>query len=182
MFAIEERLFFSKLFLLLFLLFLLLLLSLSIWFAFLWEKLREIISDNVADCVSAWNVFEKQENKKVKHTQQKTKNYTEIMIILSYVRIGQQAQLGHIMWIALRFLWDSIERGVGVDAGTHRGVVCPYREGGNETPTSLLAGKPPWPATPSHPHPENSPPHTHAYRRLLGHVVAKANQKMYNYK
>lgn len=154
MFSIEERLFFSKLFLLF-----LLLLSLSIWFAFLWEKLREIISDNVADCVSAWNVFEKQENKKVKHTQQKTKNYTEIMIILSCVREEQQAQLGHIMWIALRFLWDSIQRGVGVDAGTPRGVY-PYRKGGNETPTSLLAGKPPWPATPSHPHLENSPPHT----------------------
>lgn len=43
--------------------------------------------------------FEKQENKKVKHTKkkQKRKNYTEIMIILSYVRKEQQLNLGHIM-------------------------------------------------------------------------------------
>lgn len=46
--------------------------------------------------------FEKQENKKVKHTKQKKqkqkrKNYTEIMIILSYVRKEQQLNLGHIM-------------------------------------------------------------------------------------
>lgn len=113
--------------------------------------MREIISDNVADCVSAWNVFEKQENKKVKHTQQKTKNYTEIMIILSCVREEQQAQLGHIMWIALRFLWDSIQRGVGVDAGTPRGVY-PYRKG-------VTKRQPPfWQA--NHPDPQHPLTHT----------------------
>lgn len=57
------------------------------------------------------------------------------MIILSYVRKEQQLNLGHIMWIALRFLWDSIQRDVGVGVGgAHRGVYP--TKGGNRTLTS----------------------------------------------
>lgn len=139
MFAIEERLFFSKL--------LLLFLSLSIWFVFSFFHMGE-------NCVKLFLTmsqivfqqemfFEKQENKKVKHTKQKKqkqkrKNYTEIMIILSYVRKEQQLNLGHIMWIALRFLWDSIQRDVGVGvACAHRGVYP--TKGGNRTLTPLAS-------------------------------------------
>lgn len=122
-------------------------------FVFLWEKLREIISDNVADCVSTRNVFEKQENKKVKHTQ--------------HTKRGETIQK---LWSDFIFV---CARRTASSVGAHY-VSClkvlyeiPFREAlalllaHTEASVKGVTKRQPlfWQAT-SHPQPKNSPPHT----------------------
>lgn len=141
MFAIQERLFFSKL-----LLFFLLLLSLSIWFVFcfLWEKLREIISDNVADCVSTRNVFEKQENKKVKHTQHTKRGKTIQKLWSDFIFVCARrtaSSVGAHYVNCLKVLYEiPFREALALLLLAHTEASGHSREGGNETLTSLLAG------------------------------------------